>query len=110
MPVAFTSLTVTPVDPGFYMLDGIAYNMIPAGAAADTLIKVTPGRLVRVIITTLGLGPINLYDNSAGASGNLMFSLGASAPVGVYNIGCPMINGIWAKGNALHPAIVVVFS
>lgn len=80
-------------------------------SATPGAVKSSAGRLVRVIITTLGTGSQVFYDNASAASGNVLFATAASAAVGtIYEVDIPAANGIYAAGAASTPVCSVVYS
>jgi hypothetical protein len=49
---------------------GSGYAAIPAGSGTSAVVvKAAPGKLVRVIVITLGTAAMSFYDNPAAASG-----------------------------------------
>lgn len=83
---------------------------IAAGAAGPTVIKAGAGRLVSVLVTTLGAGVMIFYDNATTTSGTIIGVIPASAPVGtpvVFNF--PAVNGITALGGVTMPAVSVAY-
>ena len=81
---------------------------IAAGTAADTVIKATPGRLCRILVTTLGTNPMQVFDNASGHTGTIIGALAASAPVGTQlDLQMPAANGITVFGNASNPAVTI---
>jgi hypothetical protein len=83
---------------------------IPAATSADTSFKTAAGVLGKVIVTALGSGAANFYDNASGHTGNLILSVPASAAVGtIYSVDVPVVNGITCQGNAALPGLTVTW-
>jgi hypothetical protein len=90
---------------------GSGYAAIPAGSGTSAVVvKAAPGKLVRVIVITLGTAAMSFYDNPAAASGTVIFAVPASAPAGtVYELLIPATAGICAGVVSNSPAVVVTF-
>jgi hypothetical protein len=54
---------------------GIATAAVPAGTAADTVISPAPGRLCKVLVTTLGTNAMQIFDNASAGSGKIIGQL-----------------------------------
>lgn len=117
MPVAGMVYNGTTFDP-HGGLNGTAYvtsggstaTPIAVNTAADTVIKATPGRLCRVIVTTTAANPMQIFDNASAGSGALIGALPASPAIGtVYDFQTPAAAGITVKGSATNPAVIVTF-
>lgn len=81
----------------------------PASAAV-TVVKATPGRLCRVLVTTTGVTPMIIYDNATAASGTIIGCFPASPAVGtVINLDFPAVNGITISAGATNPAVTVSY-
>lgn len=78
-------------------MDVSSGNQSSNGLSADALVKVGPGRLVRVSVTTAGAaGAVHDVASIAGAAaGNLIGVVPAT--VGVYYFDWPVLNGIVYK-------------
>lgn len=89
-----------------------AFSMaIPAGTATDTVVKATPGRLIKIMVTTLGTNAMLVYDNASGHTGTIIGAVAASAAVAtVVNPDAPALLGITVQGNAANPAVTVFWS
>jgi hypothetical protein len=72
---------------------------------ATTNLKTTPGRIFRIHVVT-GTGQIDVYDH-ASTDTNLIFTKTTSAISDVYELGCPMKNGIRVKMAAAGTLTVV---
>ena len=83
---------------------------IAAATAGNTVIKASKGKLMRVIVTTLGTAAMSFYDNSTTNSGNILFTIPASAPVGsIYDVQMPATAGITAGGSATNPGVSIAY-
>ena len=79
-------------------------------AAAAAAIKATPGRLCKVMVTTLGTAALLFYDNASAASGTIIGAIAASAAVGtVSTFDMPAANGIWCASGTNTPAVTVSY-
>lgn len=92
------------VTPG-----GIAAVAIAAGKTTDTVIKASPGRLCRILVSTVGTNPLSVFDNASGHTGTVIGQLAASAAIGIYDFQLPAANGITVQGNAANPAITISY-
>jgi hypothetical protein len=117
VPVAGMVYNGSTFDP-HAGLNGTAYvtsggstaTPIAVNTSADTVIKASPGRLCRVIVTTLAANPMQIFDNASAGSGALIGALPASPAVGtVYDFQTPAAAGITVKGSATNPAVIVTF-
>ncbi len=77
-----------------------------------TVVKSTPGRLCKVLVTTAnGENAINIFDNASAASGTIIGVVAANASVGtVYDLQMPAANGITIAGTASAGTITVSYS
>lgn len=82
---------------------------IAAGKTTNTILSTHPGRLGRILVTTVGTNPMLIYDNTTTSSGTPIGALPASAPIGTYESGFPALNGITVAGNASNPAVTISF-
>lgn len=84
---------------------------IAAGTSTDVVIKATPGRLCKVLVTTSAAAAIVIYDNASGHTGTIIGSIAASAPAGtIIDLQMPASNGITFAGIASSPAFTVSWS
>lgn len=81
---------------------------VPANAA-DVVVKAGPGWVAKIVVTTTGANPIQVYDNASAGSGTIVAALPASPAIGTYVVGMPCVNGITIKGSATNPAVTVSF-
>lgn len=78
-----------------------------AAAASAVAIKAGPGRLVSVLVTTLGTAGLTFQDGLT-ATGTVIGSLPASAAVGtVYRFDMPAAVGIFCNAGTNTPAVTV---
>jgi hypothetical protein len=90
---------------------GVATAAVAAGTAADTVISPAPGRLCKVLVTTLGTNAMQIFDNASAGSGRIIGQLAASAPVGtLLELSIPAALGITVKGSAQNPAVTISFN
>jgi hypothetical protein len=89
---------------------GVTTVAIAAGTSADTVVKATPGRLCKVLVTTTGTNPMSIWDNASGHTGTVIGAFAASPTVGtVASFDMPAANGITVQGNAANPAVTISF-
>lgn len=83
---------------------------IAAGVSANTVIKGSPGRLVRVLITASGTNALTIFDNASSPSGTIIALVPPSATVGTL-IDCqaPAANGITVAGNSANPGVTIFY-
>lgn len=90
---------------------GTATTGITAGASGAAAVKASPGRLCRIIVTTLGTAVLNFYDNTNAATGTIIGSVPASAAAGtMYDVQLPGAVGIYAGGATNTPAVTVGYA
>jgi len=89
---------------------GRTSSAIAAGVAANTVIKATPGRLARILVTATGTNQMAIYDNATTNSGTIIAIVPANAVVGTL-IDCQAIalNGITVAGNASNPGVTIFY-
>ena len=81
-----------------------------AAAAAATVIKATPGRLARVLVTAAGTAPLLFYDNASAATGTVIGFIPTTTAAGqVYDLQLPAAFGIYSAGGAGTPGVTVSF-
>lgn len=81
---------------------------VAAGTVANTVIKGTPGRIGKVVVTVLGTNPLSIYDNATTNSGTILLTIPASAPAGsIYDVQFPAAAGITVAGNAANPGVTI---
>jgi len=83
---------------------------VAASTAVNTVVKGTPGRLARVLVTATGTASLMIYDNATTNSGTIIGILPASPTVGaVYDFGLPAANGITVGGSSTNPGVTISF-
>jgi hypothetical protein len=90
---------------------GITTTTVAAGVTGDTVIKATPGRLCRVLVTsTAGAAVTNIWDNASGHTGTIIGTFVASVAAGTtVDFQMPAANGITVGGAATNPAMTISF-
>lgn len=89
---------------------GVTTVAVAANTSTDTVIKASAGRLCRVLVTTTGTNPMNIWDNASGHTGTIIGAFAASPTVGtVASFEMPAVNGITIQGNAANPGVTVSF-
>lgn len=91
---------------------GVVTAAVPQGVAALQVVKATPGRLCRIVITTAGTESISIYDHASAASGKKLFTTPATSALGsIYDIQMPAELGITvAAQTANTPAFTVSYT
>ena len=87
-----------------YAVDCHKYNHITTNT--DTVVKASPGILVRIVINTDAAGAITVYDNTS-ASAPVIAVLESGAPHGSYEYGIRCSTGITIKTAAANDLTVV---
>lgn len=108
-----TTQPVLPVDSrGFAATRGGSVTVgVPAGTTANTVVKATPGRLCRVLVTATGTAAVTFYDSGTTASGTVIGYLAANSAAGtVLDCDLPAAVGITIAGNAANPGLTVSYS
>ena len=96
---------VTDVNAG-----GRASLAIAAGTSANTVVKASPGRLARILVTASGSNALNIFDNASGPAGTQIALIPANAPVGtLVDCQAPALNGIVAQGNSNNPGVTIFY-
>lgn len=96
---------ITDVNVG-----GRASLSIAAGVATNTVVRNSPGRLARILVTASGSNALNVFDNSSTPSGTQIALVPASAPAGtIIDCQAPALNGIVVQGNASNPAVTIFY-
>lgn len=87
---------------------------VPAGTAANTVVRAVPGRLCRVVVTGLAgttTGNTTIYDSASGATGTPLLTLPNAGPAGtVYPLDVPTSAGITVAGTANSPALTIGYA
>lgn len=89
---------------------GRASVAIAAGATSNTVVKGSPGRLARVLVTATGTGALTIYDNASSPGGTIIALVPASATAGTL-IDCqaPAANGITVAGSSANPGVTIFY-
>lgn len=84
-----------------------------AAGAGTTVVKASPGRLIKAVITTAGTSTdnITIYDNASAGSGTVLGVIAGGGTVGtMVTFDLPALNGITAVNVASGPAVTIGFS
>ncbi|SHJ70398.1 hypothetical protein SAMN05444159_1272 [Bradyrhizobium lablabi] len=89
-------------------------NSSSLNVTADTVIKGTPGRAIRIIVNTVtAVAPITINDvatTGAAAAANAILTIPTATAIGtVYNIDWPCLAGIVAKFGTATGALAIAF-
>jgi hypothetical protein len=89
-----------PADATIHVNEGGSNTgFVPANSGAAVVIKASPGRLMKVIVTAVGTAATKIYDNASSASGNVLLAIPASPTLGaVYDVQLTALNGIVCDG------------
>lgn len=99
------------VDAQGYPVAGVSATPITAGLATDTIIKGSPGRLCRILVSAAGANAVVIYDNATTHTGTIIGAVAASATAGtLVECQAPALVGITVQGNASNPAMTVIWS
>jgi hypothetical protein len=80
-------------DAGFPLVAAFTLPLTATGA-----VKAAPGRLLKMIVTTALSAAVTVYDNTAAASGTILFATAATPAAGtVYDVNLPAAAGIYAS-------------
>lgn len=89
---------------------GTTTAAVAADTSSATVVKASPGRLGRVLITASGSGSVVIYDNASAASGTVIGITPANPAVGTtYDFEMPAAFGITVAGSSTLPGITVSF-
>lgn len=83
-----------------------------AANAGTVVVKASPGRLYRVLVTTAAsTGVLTIYDNASAASGTVLAVVPASTAAGtLYNLEVPAANGITVSAPASCAAVTLSYA
>lgn len=96
---------VTDVNVG-----GRASTAIASGVAGNTVIRASPARLARILVTATNTAAMNIFDNATTPSGTIIGIVPANAAVGtIIDCQAPAANGITVGGNANNPGVTIFF-
>lgn len=101
---------VTPYDDS-----GIAANAIHTLAHTAPLlqtVKASPGRLLKVVVTTVtAAAAITIYDNASAASGTILLVIPIAAAAGtIYDVMLPAALGITVQSTGATGAITIGYA
>lgn len=89
---------------------GRASLAIAAGVSANTVVKSSPGRLARILVTAAGTGALTVYDNASSSGGTIIALVPASVGVGtLVDCQAPAANGITVAGNSANPGVTIFY-
>ncbi len=96
-------------DAGFPSMAAFATALTNTGG----VVKASPGRLLKVVVTTTFAGAgglMTFYDNASAASGTVLLAIPTATAAGVvYTIDLPALNGIFAGiGGTLSAGAVTI--
>lgn len=81
--------------------DDASYPIVASATApltATGAVKAAPGRLFKLVITTALSAAVTVYDNTAAASGTVLFATAATPAAGtIYDVNLPAASGIYAS-------------
>lgn len=90
---------------------GRTTTTIASGTIANTVIRSTPCRLFRVLVTATGTAALSIFDNATTNAGTIIGIVPANAAVGgVYDFQMPAANGITVGGAAANPGVTISFT
>ncbi len=105
---------VTEYDDNGYPLNARSTAVV---TFAGGVVKASPGRLIKIVVTTVfagTLGVLTFYDNASAASGTVLFVIPQiSGTVGTtFTVDLPAVNGIYAgvSGTLSGGAVTVGYS
>jgi hypothetical protein len=102
----------TPYDDEGYPVNPVFTTPIAAGAST-TVVKGSPGRLAKVVVTAAGTSSDNatIYDNASAGSGTVLAVIPGGGSVGaVYALDMPAQNGITCVNVASGPGFTIGYS
>lgn len=86
---------------------------IPANTVANTVIKNAAGTFYGILVTSVGAGTPQVFDNASTNAGTIIGALVASAPIGPVmgpTMGVKCNNGITVSGGATNPAMTIFWT
>lgn len=90
---------------------GRATVAVPAATVANTIVKTSPGRIGRILITAVGTTAVVCYDNASVASGTIVAEVAASTAIGtIEDFSLPVSNGITCAGASTAPGYTLSFN
>lgn len=91
----------------------VQHTAIPAGHTANTVIKGSAGTYYGMLITSVGVGVPQVFDNATTNSGDIIDTQAASASIGLdhfFEDGIECSNGIVVSGGATMPAMTIYWT
>jgi hypothetical protein len=89
---------------------GRTSTAIAASTSANTVIKNSPGRLARILVTATGTNEMDVFDNASTNSGTKIGIVPANATVGtIIDCQAPALNGITVGGNSNNPGVTIFY-
>jgi hypothetical protein len=79
-------------------------------AAGTFTVKQSPGRVVKVVVTTSASGAVTIYDNASAGSGTVLWASGASPALGVSDVNLPAVNGITVVAAATPSNVTIGYA
>ena len=73
---------------------------------AATVSMATARRVCRVLVTA-GTGAVTVYDNASAASGQIIWTKATVAVGDIYEVDCPLVNGLTVVAAASTTVVVV---
>lgn len=100
------------VDSNGYPTTGAASTAAVAANAGTVVVKSSPGRLNKVLVTTAAsTGVLTIYDNASAASGTVLAVVPASTAAGtLYSLDMPATNGITVSAPASCAAVTISYT
>lgn len=74
--------------------------------SAATVSVATARRVCRVLVTA-GTGAITVYDNASAGSGQVIWTIAATTVGSIYELDCPLSNGLTVVAAAATTVVVV---
>lgn len=107
----FGALCVSDNGVPLQTTTGGTLTAVVAAGVGTTVIKATPGRLCRVVVTTAPTtNPLTFYDNASTGSGVVIGIVPGTATLGqVFDFNMPAASGITALGATTSAAVTVSF-
>jgi hypothetical protein len=103
---------VQVVDSNGNPTTGAASTAAVAANAGTVVVKSSPGRLSKVVVTTAAsTGVLTVYDNASAASGTVLAVVPASTTAGtVYALDLPAANGIVVSAPASCAGVTLSYT
>jgi len=100
------------VDSNGNPTTGAASTAAVAVNAGTVVVKASPGRLAKIVVTTAAsTGVLTVYDNASAASGTVLAVVPASTTAGtVYSLDLPAANGITVTAPASCAGVTISYT